>query len=123
VSNDVFFVDNANSKVGIGTINPTQKLTVDGVIDVMTHKIVNLAAPTQNTDAATKAYVDAAAGGGCYISYSGSCLPGFTNKGSIGTWGYCVLNASHTYFHYRPPGGSCSGWGSGTHGQAYVCCQ
>jgi len=49
--------------VGIGTTSPGQKLAVDGAIDVMTNKIVNLATPTADTDAATKGYVDSSAGG------------------------------------------------------------
>lgn len=26
---------------------------------------------------------------GCYVSYSGDCISGFTNSGSAGSWGYC----------------------------------
>ena len=61
-------------------------------------------------------------GGGCYISYSGGCLPGFTNMGSAGWWGYC--RAAATTCHFRPPGGGCrSGWSGYSIGEAYVCCQ
>ena len=66
-------------------------------------------------------WVKQSGGGGCYVSYSGSCLTGFTNKGSAGSWGRCY--AGHGY-HFRPPGGGCSsGWPSYTIGEAYVCCQ
>jgi hypothetical protein len=50
--------------VGIGTTTPAQKLTVTGNIDVTGNRIVNLASPIDSTDAATKGYVDAQAGGG-----------------------------------------------------------
>jgi hypothetical protein len=43
-------------------------------------------------------------GGGCYVSYSGSCLTDFTNMGSAGWWGHCV-NYSYSFSHFRPPGG------------------
>ena len=67
-------------------------------------------------------------GGGCYVSYSGGCLPGFTNMGSAGWWGYCICGADVDSPHFRPPGGGCSsGWGgcwlSSNIGEAYVCCQ
>jgi hypothetical protein len=61
-------------------------------------------------------------GSGCYVSYSGGCLTGFTNEGSAGWWGYCrsLGNSSH----FRPPGGGCySGWSSSNIGGAFVCCQ
>ena len=65
-------------------------------------------------------------GGGCYVSYSGGCLAGFTNKGSAGSWGYCYYygggGASDTGYHFRPAGGGCN-WSSSTVGEAYVCCQ
>ena len=47
-----------SGNVGIGTASPGQKLAVNGVIDVMNHKITNLAAPTADSDAANKEYVD-----------------------------------------------------------------
>ena len=66
-------------------------------------------------------WVKQGGGGGCYVSYSGGCLPGFTNKGSAGWWGYCVYYSSP---HFRPPGGGCySNWYSFTFGEAFVCCQ
>jgi len=55
--------------VGIGTTTPTTgRLVVSGGdVDVTTNKIINLATPTASADAATKAYVDAASGGGGWI--------------------------------------------------------
>lgn len=44
--------------VGIGKANPIVKLDVNGEISVNSNKIVNVADPTENHDAATKAYVD-----------------------------------------------------------------
>ena len=68
-----------NGNVGIGTTTPTTgKLVVEGGnVDVVNNKVINLAPPTASTDAATKAYVDAAAGGGC------GYMQTFT---SSGTW-------------------------------------
>jgi len=63
--------------------------------------------------------------GGCYVSYSGSCLAGFTNKGSAGSWGYCY-GRPHFLSHFRPAGGVCKSggvWASAALGMAYVCCQ
>jgi hypothetical protein len=103
--------------VGIGTVDPGAKLEVSGNIIADT--------PTADNHLATKAYVDAASsGGGCYVSYSGSCLSGFTNKGSAGSWGNCYYSSGDSYFHFRPPGGGCSsGWSGSPFGTAYVCCQ
>jgi N-acetylneuraminic acid mutarotase len=58
------FVIRPSGNVGIGTTTPAQKLTVAGNIDVTGNRIVNLANPIDNKDAATKEYVDAQAGGG-----------------------------------------------------------
>jgi len=50
-------------------------------------------------------------GSGCYVSYSGGCLSGFTNMGSAGCF-------------FRPPGGGYyPGWSCLNIGQAYVCCR
>ncbi|HLM84077.1 MAG TPA: hypothetical protein VK254_02615 [Candidatus Bathyarchaeia archaeon] len=75
----------------------------------------------------------AAGGGGCYISYKAGCsgasccLAGFTNKGSLGSWGYCGpnLGGSGVGSYFRPPGGGCftALFYSGDSGEAFLCCQ
>ena len=108
----------SNGFVGIGTgaAVPGAELEVRGNI------IANI--PTADNHLATKAYVDAASGGGgCYVSYSGGCAAGFTSQGSAGTWGYCWNSQSHSY---RPPGASeCihGGWNYTPKGAAYICCK
>lgn len=54
------FVGN-DGKVGIGTEAPTEKLTVNGNIDMLNNRIKNLADGVDSTDAATKGQVDAKA--------------------------------------------------------------
>ena len=51
------FVGN-DGKVGIGTEAPTEKLTVNGNIDILGGQVKNLGTPVDDTDAATKDYVD-----------------------------------------------------------------
>ena len=43
-----------------------------GNVDVTTNKVINLATPTADTDAATKAYVDAHAGSGTVTDVTSS---------------------------------------------------
>ena len=63
------------------------------------------------------------ASGGCYVSYTNSCLAGFTNEGSIGSFGHCS-NRYNDKSHFRPPGTGCTnGWSAYTLGTAYVCCK
>jgi len=50
-----------DGKVGIGTEAPTEKLTVNGNIDMLNNRIKNLAHGVDSTDAATKGQVDAKA--------------------------------------------------------------
>jgi len=48
-----------SGNVGIGTTNPTSKLSVNGNIDVANNRITSVAAPINSSDVATKGYVDA----------------------------------------------------------------
>jgi hypothetical protein len=50
-----------DGKVGIGTEAPTERLTVNGNIDMLSNRIKNLADGVDSTDAATKGQVDAKA--------------------------------------------------------------
>jgi Icc-related predicted phosphoesterase len=52
-----------DGKVGIGTEAPTEKLTVNGHIDITGGRLKNLGAPVDATDAVTKGYVDTAVSG------------------------------------------------------------
>jgi len=75
------YLATASGSVGIGTASPTTgKLVVSGGnVDVTGNKITNVATPTLATDAATKGYVDAAGGGGCYTNYGqNTCAAGWT---------------------------------------------
>ena len=96
-----------------------------------------------NNDSAWVAEAGGGGGGGCYVSYSGSCLTGFTNKGSAGGWGNCSAYKTSLWIgansHFRPAGGGCRdaygsnpcGWPGGIAnpfssynvGEAIVCCQ
>jgi len=67
-SADSLCIDATHSYVGIGTNTPTTKLDVNGVINVNSNKITNVAVPTASTDVATKAYVDAASVSSLYSS-------------------------------------------------------
>ena len=49
-----------DGNVGIGTETTTEKLTIDGNIDISNGQIKNLGVPLDDTDAATKLYVDTA---------------------------------------------------------------
>jgi len=117
--------------VGIGTNPGMYKLSVNGDVNMNARRITNVATPVSTSpgsDVATKDYVDAqAAGGGCYVSYTGSCVAGFVSKGSVGSWGVCLDATTHRTF-FSPPGGGCTIPSYNlftlyTVGTASVCCQ
>jgi len=66
---DGLFVDSVFGRVGIGTLNPQARLDVNGtsrfggMMNLSSNRIVGLAAPIEASDAANKAYVDAAGTG------------------------------------------------------------
>jgi len=67
---DGLFVNSVLGRVGIGTLNPQARLDVNGtskfggIMNLSNNRIVGLAAPINETDAATKGYVDAAGSSG-----------------------------------------------------------
>lgn len=83
-SGDSLCVDTTNSRVGIGTNNPTAKLDVNGIINLNSNRITSVGAPISSADAATKEYVDAAGGGytSCYViqttNNSAACASEYT---------------------------------------------
>jgi hypothetical protein len=93
---DSLCIDATNDYVGIGTNTPTTKLDVNGVINVNSNKITNVAVPTVSTDVATKAYVDAASVSSlydsCYVIVSPTaglnCDAAYTTLLSNSTSGY-----------------------------------
>ena len=74
---------NANAPSPTESYLPIAGGAMQGDIDMSTHKITNLAAPTAENDAATKAYVDqaAAGGGGDYLPRAGGTMGGDINMG------------------------------------------
>jgi hypothetical protein len=81
----------------------------------------------------------AGSGSGCYVSYAappgpadptGKCLQGFTNKGSVGQWGYCAnpTSSATSLAYFLPPGGSCDNdpqsftLNAHRYSEAFVCC-
>ena len=61
-----------DGNVGIGTETTTEKLTVNGNIDISNGQIKNLGVPLDDTDAATKLYVDTAVTGAAGGDLSGN---------------------------------------------------
>lgn len=63
-------LNNGGGNVGIGTTAPTEKLDIDGNLNMNGNTIKNVADPTNAQDAATKNYVDAQISGGTTINKS-----------------------------------------------------
>ena len=114
-SSNTLCLDNTNGYVGIGTNTPTTKLDVKGVLNLNSNKITNVALPTSSTDAATKAYVDAAGGGvydTCYVlnsSTSGlACNSGYTaiaqRSGTVWAFNSLYDNKTNVAFLFRRGG-------------------
>jgi len=96
---------NTGTNVGIGTTAPTARLHVagtsrfDGVVDMTNHRITNLPPPIAASDAATRAYVDAA---GAAISFELSC--GWITTGNPPAVGTCSPPACPAGFSAAPVG-------------------
>jgi hypothetical protein len=86
-TNPVLFVDATNERVGVGNSSPNSKLSLSGVADLSNNKITSLGTPTVSTDAATKAYVDAASP---TFNYVYIYLSTSTTNGNLG--GYSGAN-------------------------------
>jgi len=80
-----------SGNVGIGTDNPSSKLTVNGTVDVSNNTITGLAAPINGADAVNKEYVDAAGSSGNSTVtinstlYVGMPLQGVIDYGTLST--------------------------------------
>lgn len=70
----------------------------------------------------------------CYVSYTNTCLTGFSRKDALGNFGYCQSPGMYAVATtYREAGAGCSGpvfpgssyyWGNGSvEGTAYLCCK
>jgi hypothetical protein len=106
-------IDTANGRVGIGTANPTTKLDVNGVLNLNSNKITGVATPTSSTDAATKAYVDAAGGStACRSNFGNLCINGgglaFTYAG--GTEYIDAYPRSASWYTSGSPSGQSLAW-------------
>ena len=106
-------IDTTNNRVGIGTNTPTTKLDVNGVINLNSNKITNVAVPTASTDVATKAYVDAAGSStACADNYGNLCQNGgglaFTYNGK--TFHIDAYPRSSAWYTSGSPTGQALAW-------------
>ena len=115
---------NISGNVGIGTTTPSDLLTVNGNINVLGNEVTNLAAPTADDDAATKAYVDAHSGSLSCTVYSKDVGYGGTvycGSGTL-TGGGC-LSDGYDGTTDRPNG---NGWecdGGNSYTAYAICCK
>ncbi len=91
----------SNGNVGIGTTTPTTAglvvaTNVGGAsIDAGSNRIINVATPTASTDAANKAYVDAAAAGGSsFNGHYATCSASNCNATVTCNTGTVIVNAN-----------------------------
>jgi hypothetical protein len=88
----------AGAAAGSANINVILQPTGNGTVDVSSKRITSLATPTQDTDAATKAYVDSVAQGlsikAPVFAATYAALPAFTyNNGTSGVGATITANA------------------------------
>jgi hypothetical protein len=83
----------------------------------------------QETQRAIEAAV-AGTGGGCYVSFTGSCLSGFTDAGDAGTWGVCYVGSScapsmdcNAFYSYNNVCPNDPYWNFLPLGMSIVCCK
>jgi hypothetical protein len=85
--NATTFIGNGSLLTGVSTVavtpNYTGNVSINGVLDMQSNKITNLLTPVNGTDAATKAYVDAAGGSG-KLSGEGNFTDTCANADAIG---------------------------------------
>lgn len=88
-STDSITISATTGSGGIGEISEDDTPVLGGELDADSNKIVNLGTPTSDSDAATKAYVDANAGSGD-ISVADNYLPAITKLvvDNVGTNAY-----------------------------------
>ncbi|MBI5306555.1 hypothetical protein HZB04_03150 [Candidatus Wolfebacteria bacterium] len=109
---------NSSGNIGIGTTTPTAgKLVVNGTIDVSNNKITSLSTPTASTDAATKGYVDAAAGSTALITSTDCTTAGWQWDSSQKV---CV--SPKMYVANRTTWNSCGTYSSWTNGTDNATC-
>lgn len=95
----------------LGNHTATQDLAMSGF------KVTGLGTPTASTDAATKAYVDSAAGG--TVS---SCPTGWTMIGDAGKLAtFCIDTDERTSSQWKPANATCAGVNDTAFGRAHLC--
>lgn len=119
------FAEQGDIEFGADAVGFTMgmKLTTANQLDMLTHKIVNMADPTSAQEAATKAYVDAHAGGGLTGSGTANTTVKWTGSTALGnawptddgtTWGVT------SKFTITEASGNFRSFGTGTIDGAFV---